>query len=136
MGENEMKKAGRFSGHLGGSLLVGDLHHLTESRVGVDFRGELTHALAPGDGIGHLLDQIGGVKSVDVRSQHFTTGFVEQQLHQTVAIEFSQGFGIGLEVANGTELEAVLLGRALASASVRPTELISGWVKVVAGMLR
>ena len=45
------------------------------------------------------LDQISGMQAVDVGAEHFATGLVEQQLHQTIALQLGQGLGIGLEVA-------------------------------------
>ena len=42
---------------------------------------------------------------------HFAAGFVEQQLHQAVAFQFSQCLGIGLEIAaHRTKIEALLGG--------------------------
>ena len=73
------------------------------------FIGELGHALTTGHCVGNLLNQISSVQTEDVRSQHLPSGFVEQQLHHAVTLQFCKRFGIGFEVAAyGAQLKTLL----------------------------
>ena len=57
---------------LGCGLFVSHFDHLTEGGMRVHFSGQLAHALAAGNGIGHFLNQISGMEAVDVGAQYLT----------------------------------------------------------------
>ena len=114
-----------------GGLLVGHFHHFTERGMGVHLRGELTHALAAGHRIGHLLNQVSGVQAIDVGSEHFTTGLVEQQFHQTIAFQLGQGLGVGLEVAaHDTQFKSLVDGELF---GIRLTEADGAYLRMGEG---
>ena len=102
-------------------------HRLAQRGVRVDRGSDVVVGGLQRDGESHLGDHLGGVGPDDVRSDEFAVWFVEEKLHEALALADRECLAAGLEgELADLELESLFLGGALGESHARDLRLAVG----------
>lgn len=99
-----------MSAHANGTLEC-LIQYLAESGVSVDHHTELFHGRTGRNGVGTLLDKVGGVNTNDVDGNDLAGVLIVQNLGNAGSLSLGQGLGVGTERSLGlAKGPALLLG--------------------------
>mmetsp|Transcript_35090 Transcript_35090/g.78101 ORF Transcript_35090/g.78101 Transcript_35090/m.78101 type:complete len:374 (-) Transcript_35090:714-1835(-) len=114
LGSNGLLGSGRRCRLLHMGLLEQLVQHLGEGGVCVHVELDVLHGLVGGDGVGRLVDEVGGVQADDVHAQDLAGVLAVQHLGHAVTLLLGKSLGVGLEAGLcNAQLEALLLGHLL-----------------------